>query len=165
MAQHHRQETAREPESSDKVVQQISVGFLPPIAELINIVAHRRGTTTSRLIGETVELLVVAAEKNPDVIGQEVRSYSHRLPEILAGDRSVDDVSPAPRHGPRPQYTKRLSGYVTEDVHRRLDDLCARVSMGRARMVRLAVDKYLFEEIVSSRVGRVSADSMVGTSG
>jgi hypothetical protein len=165
MAQLHRRQRTREPESSDKVVQQISVGFLPPIAELLTIVARRRGTTTSRLIGETVELLVIAAEKNPDVIGQEVRSYSHRLPEILAGDRRVDDTSPAPRHGPRPQYTKRLSGYVTEDIHRRLDDLCAHTSMGRARMVRLAVDKYLFEEIAAEGLGNMSADSMVGTSG
>lgn len=165
MAQLHRRQSTHEPEGSDKVVQQISVGFLPAIAELITIVARTRGTTTSRLIGETVELLVAAAEKNPDVIGQEVRSYSHRLPEILAGDRQVGDASPAPRHGPRPQYTKRLSGYVTEDFHRRLDALCARVGMGRARMVRLAVDKYLFEEIVSSRIGHISPDSMVGTSG
>jgi hypothetical protein len=163
MAQlHRRRQSTHEPERSDKVVQQISVGFLPAIGDLITIVARNRGTTTSKLIGETVELLVAAAEKNPDVIGQEVRSYSHRLPEILAGDRHVDDTSPGPRHGPRPQYTKRLSGYVTEDVSDRLDTLCARMGMGRARMVRLAVDKYLFEEIVSSRIKHVS---MVGSSG
>lgn len=153
-----------QPARPNNVVQQISVGFLPPIAELIAIVARTRGTTTSQLIGETVATLIVDAEKNPDVVGHEVRSYAHRLPEIIAGDRRIEDTSPAPRHGPRPQYTKRLSGYVTEDIQQRLDDLCARVGMGRARMVRLAVDKYLFEEIASN-IKSLSADSMAGTSG
>ncbi|GAY19297.1 ribbon-helix-helix domain-containing protein [Mycobacterium sp. shizuoka-1] len=136
----------------DRLDQQISIGFLPIIADLLVVVARARGTTTSKLLGETVSELVIEAERNPDVINKELRSYAHRLPAVVAGDRALHDPSPAPRHGPKPRYTKRLSAYVSEDMSARLDRLCADTGIGRARMMRMAVDKYLFEELVNANL-------------
>lgn len=140
----------------DRLDQQISIGFLPIIADLLAVVARTRGTTTSKLLGETVSELVTEAERNPDVINKEVRSYAHRLPAVVAGDRAIGDVSPPPRHGPAPRYTKRLSAYVSEDMSERLDRLCAATGIGRARMMRMAVDKYLFEEILNAKIQNFS---------
>ena len=141
-----RRHSEPEADHADKVVQQISVGFLPAIAEAVGRLAQARGATTSKLLGDAVTDLVTEAASNPAATGHEVRTYSLRLPEIFAGERDPNDTAPQ-RPGPRPQYTKRLSGYITEDTASRLDDLCARTSMSRARMIRLAVDKALFKDI------------------
>lgn len=91
---------------------------------------------------------------DPGAIGNEARSYVHRLPGFLEDDSTVDDGFALPRHGPKPRYTRRLSCYVTQDIYEHLDVLCALAgNIGRAGMVRLAVDKYLFDEIVGQFKG------------
>lgn len=136
-------------DDDDKAAVQLSVGFMPAVAELLEKTAKDRGRTASSLISEAVESLLEEIARTPDasltsVLGREPRRYTYQLPHAMGlhpTERSSDG-----HRGPSPQYTHRLASYVSKSVGDDLDALCRSSKMSRAGMVRLAVDKYLFNQ-------------------
>ncbi|MDI9933161.1 ribbon-helix-helix domain-containing protein [Rhodococcus sp. IEGM 1354] len=144
----------------------LSVSFLPAVANFVGIVAKKRGKTGSAVVALAVGNLV--DEVSNEVTAKRLGTYSHKLPAVLDSNDaagSADQNAPAIRRsGPVPRYTKRMSAYVSLEVSHRLDELEDITGLSRAELVRTAVDKYLFEEIVT-HLGTVNIKAKMSATG
>ncbi|MFF0492243.1 hypothetical protein ACWDSJ_35065 [Nocardia sp. NPDC003482] len=116
------------------VETRLTVGFAPAIGALIEVLAAERAVGA----GELIRVAVITMLDAFDGVGDA------RAPR---GDADITVPDKGFRRS-RPRCVQVEDVYIDSSTRERLDEFCRAVRLSKARAIRVAVDRYLFDEIV-----------------
>lgn len=120
----------------------LTVGYEPQIAQLISVVSQAKKVTQAEVIRAAVEALIDQASNQRRADDPPTSPPSAAVYRRRAGTR-----------GPQPRFTERLNTYLDGTTYEQLVEYCRQEQLNKSRALRLAVDRYLFEEIRAAGLG------------
>lgn len=123
----------------------LTVGYEPEIAQLISVIAGVNKVTQAEVIRDAVDALITHA-------GNERRAAN--IASIVSAQSGVYQQRRAGGiRGPQARFTERINTYLDGELHDQLVEYCRQEQLSKSRALRLAVDRYLFEQIRAVGLG------------
>ncbi len=132
----------------------LTVGFTPAVVSLLGSLARERATSERELISEAIVGMLDSFDVVGDIhpLAGIPEADIHRLSGI-PGARSADFdplTGTAVHRGIRPRFIETASVQIDVRTRERLIEFCDAAGLSRARAIRMAVDRYLFDEVTET---------------
>ena len=131
----------------------LDVGFAPPVMSLVEILAQEQSTSASALIRTAVIAMLNSFDMGGVRASKRVEASSHRM-SLVHGEAKSGDFDPlrgvVVNRSAKPLYTKRIQINVDGPTFERLALFCEVNKISKARAIRKAVDRYLFDEVTKT---------------
>lgn len=130
-----------------EVESRLTVGFTPAVTSLIDVLADARAVSQGDLIRTAVITMLDAF----DGVGDTRAPFAKADNTCPAGEpEDFDPLTGAVDRCAGPRFSEPAQVYIDSPDSERLDELCHAVRLSRARVIRLAVDRYLFDEVTKT---------------
>jgi hypothetical protein len=126
----------------DTAGTRFTVGFEQAAVSLIDLIARERRVSDCDVVHAAV-VAMLESRRSADTADR------HRPDAVTTADFDpLADVATSAHAGRRP--TRRVDVYIDGHATTRLADFCRSVKLSKARAIRMAVDRYLFDAMVTA---------------
>ncbi len=138
----------------------LTVGFAPAVVSLLGSLAHDRAASEQELIRSAVVGMLDSFDIVGDIhpIAGASEADLHRISGVPSAESAdFDPMTGVMVHrGIRPRLIEPTDVYIDAHTSQRLIEFCDAAGLSRARAIRIAVDRYLFDEVTGLAVSTVS---------